>query len=124
MKKVVVSEKAPAAVGCYSHAIETGNMVFTSGQLPIDAETGKMPEGPAAQAKQALDNLKYVLEAAGATMDDVVKTTVLIQNIGDFAAINEVYATYFSKPFPARSCFEVANLPLGALVEIEAVAAK
>ncbi|WP_320006529.1 RidA family protein [Maridesulfovibrio sp.] len=124
MKKVIVSEKAPAAVGCYSHAIETGNMVFTSGQLPIDAETGKMPEGPAAQAKQALDNLKYVLEAAGATMNDVVKTTVLIQNIEDFAAINEVYATYFAEPFPARSCFEVANLPLGALVEIEAVAAK
>jgi 2-iminobutanoate/2-iminopropanoate deaminase len=124
MKKVVVSEKAPAAVGCYSHAIEAGNMIFTSGQLPVNAETGKMPEGPAAQAKQSLDNLKYVLEAAGSEMNNVVKTTVLIQNIEDFAAINVVYGTYFEEPFPARSCFEVANLPLGALVEIEAVAVK
>ncbi|WP_291329588.1 RidA family protein [Desulfovibrio sp. UCD-KL4C] len=124
MKKVIVSEKAPAAIGCYSHAIEAGNMVFTSGQLPIDATTGKMPETAAEQAKQSLENVKHILEAAGLTMDDTVKTTVYIKNIGDFPAINEVYATYFAEPFPARSCFEVGNLPLGALVEIEVIASK
>ncbi len=124
MKKVIVSEKAPAAIGCYSHAIEAGNMVFTSGQLPIDATTGKMPETAAEQAKQSLENVKHILEAAGLTMDDTVKTTVFIKNISDFPAINEVYATYFAEPFPARSCFEVGNLPLGALVEIEVIASK
>lgn len=124
MKKVIVSEKAPAAIGCYSHAIEAGNMVFTSGQLPIDAETGKIPESAAEQAKQALENVKHVLEAAGTTMDNVVKTTVYIQNMTDFPAINEVYSTFFAEPFPARSCFEVGKLPLGALVEIEVIAVK
>ncbi|SMF35729.1 RidA family protein [Desulfovibrio gilichinskyi] len=124
MKKVIVSEKAPAAIGCYSHAIEAGNMVFTSGQLPIDAATGKMPETAAEQAKQSLENVKHILEAAGLTMDDTVKTTVYIKNISDFPAVNEVYATYFAKPFPARSCFEVGNLPLGALVEIEVIASR
>ena len=124
MKKVVISEKAPAAIGCYSHAIETESMVFTSGQLPVNAETGKMPESASEQAKQSLENVKHVLEAAGTSMDNVVKTTVYIQNIEDFPAINEVYATYFSEPFPARSCFEVGKLPLGALVEIEVIAVK
>ncbi|WP_027721853.1 RidA family protein [Maridesulfovibrio zosterae] len=124
MKKVVISEKAPAAIGCYSHAIETENMVFTSGQLPINAETGKMPESASEQARQSLENVKHVLEAAGTSMENVVKTSVYIQNIEDFPAINEVYATYFSEPFPARSCFEVGKLPLGALVEIEVIAVK
>lgn len=124
MKKVIVSDKAPAAIGCYSHAIEAGNMIFTSGQLPINKETGKMPESAGEQAKQSLENVKHILEAAGATMDNVVKTSVFIQNIEDFPAINEVYSTYFGEPFPARSCFEVGNLPLGALVEIEVIAVK
>ena len=97
---------------------------FTSGQLPIDAATGKMPETAAEQAKQSLENVKHILEAAGLTMDDTVKTTVYIKNISDFPAVNEVYATYFAKPFPARSCFEVGNLPLGALVEIEVIASR
>lgn len=124
MKKAVKSDKAPAAIGCYSQAIEAGNMVFTSGQLPINKETGKMPETPAEQARQSLENVRHVLEAAGSSIDNVVKTSVFIQNIKDFAEINEVYSTYFNEPFPARSCFEVGNLPLGALVEIEVIATK
>lgn len=124
MKKVINSEEAPAAIGCYSQAIETGNLIFTSGQLPVDKNTGKMPETASEQAKQSLENVKHILEAAGTTMDNVVKTTVLISKIEDFAAVNEVYSKYFVKPFPARSCFEVGNLPLGALVEIEVIAAK
>lgn len=125
MKKVVATSAAPAAIGPYSQAICCGDLVFTSGQLPLDPVSGTMPAAIEEQTRQSLTNIKAVLEAAGLTMDDVVKTTVFLQNIGDFAAMNGVYATFFSEgKFPARSAVEVAKLPKGALVEIEAVASK
>ncbi|MDR0855420.1 MAG: Rid family detoxifying hydrolase [Christensenellaceae bacterium] len=113
-----------AAVGPYSAAVESGNLVFVSGQLPINAASGTMPDGAAAQAKESLANLKGVLENAGLTTANVVKTTVFLKNIADFAAVNEVYASFFTAPYPARSAVEVANIPKGALVEIEAIAIK
>lgn len=119
----IETTKAPGAVGPYSQAISTGDMIFTSGQLPINPATGKMAEGSIAdRAHQALKNLQAVLEAGGAKLEDVVKTTVFLSEIGDFKEVNEVYAQYFSTPFPARSAFQVAALPLGADIEIEAVA--
>ena len=125
MKKVVATAAAPAAIGPYSQAICCGDLVFTSGQLPLDPVSGTMPAAIEEQTRQSLTNIKAVLEAAGLTMDDVVKTTVFLQNMGDFAAMNGVYATFFSEgKFPARSAVEVAKLPKGALVEIEAVASK
>ena len=120
-KTVVSSDNAPAAIGPYSPGIQTGNMVFLSGQLGIDPATGKMPEGVEAQAKQSLANVEALLTAAGATFADVVKTTVYLADIADFAAFNEVYARYFTSK-PARSCVAVKDLPKGALCEIEAVA--
>lgn len=122
-KTVVSSDNAPAAIGPYSPGIQTGNMVFLSGQLGIDPATGKMPEGVEAQAKQSLANVEALLTAAGATFADVVKTTVYLADIADFAAVNEIYASKFEAPFPARSAFQVAALPAGGLVEIEVVAA-
>ncbi len=122
MKKTVTSEKAPAALGPYSHGQQFGNLVITSGQLPIDTATGAFPEGIQAQTKQSLINVQAVLEAAGAKMSDVVKTTVFIKNMNDFGAMNEVYGTFFTSDFPARTCVEVARLPKDALVEIEAIA--
>lgn len=125
MKKVIATVKAPAAIGPYSQGMEAGNLIFTSGQLGLVPETGEFAEGGAAeQAKQSLENVKAVLEAAGSSMDKVVKTTVLLKDIGDFAAVNAVYATFFTAEPPARSAFEVANLPKGGLVEIEAIAVK
>ena len=120
-KTVVSSDNAPAAIGPYSPGIQTGNMVFLSGQLGIDPATGKMPEGVEAQAKQSLANVEALLTAA--TFADVVKTTVYLADIADFAAVNEIYASKFEAPFPARSAFQVAALPAGGLVEIEVVAA-
>ena len=124
MKKVISSPRAPKAVGPYSQAIATVDTVYVSGQLPIDASTGKMPEGIEAQTRQSLTNLGYILEEAGYTFADVAKTTVLLQSIGDFGAMNGVYAEFFTKDMPARVCYEVAKLPMGALVEIDAVAVK
>lgn len=124
MKKVVSTDKAPAAIGPYSQAIEVNNMVYTSGVIPVVPETGEIPDGSKAQAKQAFANLKNLLEAAGCDMDQVIKTTVFIKEMNDFAAINEVYAEYFPAPYPARSCVEVARLPKDVMLEIEAVAAK
>ena len=121
-KTVVSSDNAPAAIGPYSPGIQAGNMVFLSGQLGIDPATGKMPEGVEAQAKQSLANVEALLTAAGTTFADVVKTTVYLADIADFAA-NEIYACKFEAPFPARSAFQVAALPAGGLVEIEVVAA-
>ena len=121
-KTVVSSDNAPAAIGPYAPGIQTGNMVFLSGQLGIDPATGKLPEGIEAQAKQSLANVEALLTAAGATFD-VVKTTVYLADISDFAAVNEIYASKFVAPFPARSAFQVAALPAGGLVEIEVVAA-
>lgn len=118
------SPAAPAAVGAYSRAIAANGFVFTSGSLGIDPATKAMPGDVKAQARQALANLKAVLEAAGTGVDRVVKATVFLTDISDFAAVNEVYSGFFAKPFPARSCFAVAALPLGAKVEIEVIAAR
>ncbi len=123
MNKTITAENAPAAVGPYCHAKLVGNILFTSGQLGLIPATGELPEGVEAQAAQALDNLKAVLAAAGMSCADVVKTTVFLADINDFAAINSIYAGYFPGEAPARSCVQVAALPKGALFEIEAVAA-
>ena len=122
-KTAIVTDKAPKALGPYSAGIKTGNMVFLSGQLGIDPATGTMPEGVAAQAEQSLKNIEALLAEAGATFDNVVKTTVLLADIADFATVNEVYASKFAEPYPARSAFAVAALPAGGLVEIEVIAA-
>ena len=124
MKKVISTNQAPAAIGPYSQAIEVNGMVYTSGIIPVVPETGEIPEGSAAQAKQALTNLSHLLEAAGTSMEKVIKTTVFIKEMNDFGAINEVYATFFEGAFPARSCVEVARLPKDVMLEIEAIAEK
>jgi 2-iminobutanoate/2-iminopropanoate deaminase len=122
--KAIKTEKAPAAIGPYSQAIEANGFVYASGQLPINPQTGQFPEGIKAQTRQSLENARAILAEAGLTMANVVKTTVLLANIEDFAAMNEVYAEFFSEPFPARSAFAVKAVPKGALVEIECIAAK
>jgi 2-iminobutanoate/2-iminopropanoate deaminase len=125
MKKVVFSEKAPAAIGPYSQAIKTEKTIYVSGQLPIDPATGNFPSDDIKdQAKQSLTNIKNILESEGYTMADVVKTTVLLADIADFKAVNEVYAEYFTGDKPARACYQAAALPLGVKVEIEAIAVK
>lgn len=124
MKKIIASPQAPKAVGPYSQAVETGGTLYVSGQLPIDAATGRMAEGVEAQTRQSLTNIGHVLREAGYDFSDVVKTTVLLQSIGDFAAMNAVYAEFFTGDKPARVCYEVAALPMGARVEIDAVAVK
>ncbi len=124
MKKVIASPLAPKAVGPYSQAIAHDQTLYISGQLPIDGATGKMADGIEAQTRQSLDNLGHILAEAGYSFDDVAKTTVLLAHIADFAAMNAVYAEYFKADKPARICFEVAALPMGALVEIDAVAVK
>ena len=124
MKNVISTDKAPAAIGAYSQAIEGNGMVYTSGIIPVDPATGNIPEGSKEQAKQALTNLSNLLQAAGTSMDNVIKTTVFIKEMNDFVAINEVYATYFTGAFPARSCVEVARLPKDVMLEIEAIATK
>ena len=120
------TDKAPAAIGPYSQAIDSGaGLVFVSGQLPIDPATGAFPEGGVKeQTRQSLTNAKAILEAAGLGLNSVVKTTVFLADMGDFAAMNEVYSQFFSAPFPARSAVAVKTLPKGALVEIECIAAK
>ncbi|EFR31688.1 RidA family protein [Eremococcus coleocola] len=123
MKKIE-SDKAPQAVGPYSQAIDAGDFVYLSGQLGIDRQTGRMAEGIEGQTQQAFINISYVLEEAGLTLDNVVKVLVLLNDIKDFAKVNEIYAQKFSEPFPARSAFAVAALPLGGLVEIEVIAKK
>ena len=124
MKKVISTTKAPAAIGPYSQAIEANGFVFASGQIPVDPETGVIPEGIEAQAEQVMKNMKNLLEAAGTSIDQVVKTSVFIKNMDDFATINGIYATYFEKDCPARSCVEVARLPKDVLIEIEAIGLK
>lgn len=123
-KQVVASDQAPKAVGPYSACIDAGETVYVSGQLGLDPSSGELAEGVEAQAKQSLANIGALLEAAGLTYDNVVKTTVLLADIDDFAAVNQVYAEVFAEPYPARSCFAVAALPKGGLVEIEAIAAR
>ena len=124
MKKIIDTTNAPSAIGPYSQAVDCGAFLITSGQVPFDPATGEfVPGGIAEQTRQSLTNVKAILEAAGLTMDHVVKTTVFLQDMGDFAAMNAVYAEFFTEGnYPARSAVEVAKLPKGALVEIEAVA--
>lgn len=124
MKKIIASPLAPKAVGPYSQAVETAGALYVSGQLPLDRSTGIMAEGIEAQTRQALTNIGHILHEAGYDYADVVKVTVLLQNISDFAAMNAVYAEFFTVDMPARVCYEVAALPMGVLVEIDAIAAK
>ena len=121
--KVISTSQAPAAIGPYSQAIHVGDLIYTSGQLPLNPATGAFPEGGIkAQTRQSLTNVKAILEAAGTDMNHVVKTTVFMADMNDFADMNAVYAEFFTEPFPARSAVAVKTLPKGALVEIEAVA--
>jgi 2-iminobutanoate/2-iminopropanoate deaminase len=122
--KAIQTDKAPAAIGPYSQAIDLGNVVYTSGQIPVNPETGEIPATIQEQTTQALQNAKAVLEAAGLSMDNVVKTLVFLSDLGEFAAMNEVYASFFRQPYPARSCVQVAAIPKGAKVEIECIAVR
>ena len=124
MKIEIKTNNAPAAIGPYSQAIEANGFVFASGQIPVNPATGEVPEGVEAQAEQVMQNMTNLLAAAGTSMEKVVKTCVFIQNMDDFAAINAIYAKYFPMPCPARSCVEVAKLPKGVLLEMEAIAIK
>lgn len=125
MKNAIATTSAPAAIGPYSQGIDAGGLVFVSGQLPIDPATGEMPEGVAEQAARSIANVEAILAEAGLGLGDVVKTTVMLADIADFAAVNAVYAERFGAPCPARSAFAVAALPKpGAKVEIEAIAAR
>ncbi len=121
-RKTISTDTAPAAVGAYSQAVRAGELLFVSGQLGLDPQSKKMVEGVEAQTAQALTNLEAILKAAGLRMENVVKTTVLLSSIDDFKAVNEVYATRFGEEPPARAAFQAAALPLGGLVEIEAIA--
>lgn len=121
-KKMVKTDKAPTAIGPYSQGIVTGNLLFTSGQLPIDPETGKLVDGSIEEkAHMVFKNLAAIAEAAGTTLETAVKTTVFLADINNFKTVNGVYAQYFKEPFPARSAFQVAALPLGADIEVEAI---
>lgn len=124
MKRIISSPLAPKAVGPYSQAVEAAGTLYVSGQLPVDGATGTVAETIEAQTHQSLDNLKAILEEGGYTLADVVKTTVLLKDIADFAAMNAVYATYFTADMPARMCYQVGKLPLDVMVEIDAVAVK
>lgn len=120
--EIISTQKAPGAIGPYSQAVRAGDMLFTSGQLGLNPETGVLAEGVRAQADQALKNLGAILREAGLDYKDVIKTVVFIKNMADFKTVNEVYAQYFTANYPARSCVEVAALPMGGLVEVECVA--
>ncbi|MBQ2641365.1 MAG: RidA family protein [Lachnospiraceae bacterium] len=125
MNRSIHTDKAPAAIGPYSQAVQAGNTVYVSGQIPIIPEKGELTEGGIeAQTRQSLTNISNILAAAGYSMKDVVKTTVLLADIADFAAMNAVYAEFFEEPYPARAAFQAAAIPKGALVEIECVAVK
>ena len=121
-KKSIITNNAPAAIGPYSQGVDLGDLVLTSGQLPIDSATGEIPEGIEAQAKQSLTNVKGVIEASGLKMENVVKMTVFLKDMETFGAMNEIYKTFFEEPYPARSAVEVARLPKDVLIEIEAIA--
>lgn len=125
MKKIISTPKAPTAIGPYSQAIEVNGLLFTSGVIPIVPSTGELVEGDIeAQAEQAIGNLAALIEAAGAKIENTIKTTVFIKNMDDFTKVNEIYAKYFTTDFPARSCVEVARLPKDVLIEIEAIVEK
>lgn len=123
-KEKIESSKVPAAIGPYSQAIKADDLIFVSGQLPIAANSNEMASTIEEQTHQSLKNIQYILEEAGSNMNNIVKTTVLLSDMNNFAKMNEVYATYFTADAPARACYEVAALPKGALVEIEAIAIK
>ncbi len=123
MKKTAISTpNAPAAIGPYSQAIEAGGLIFASGQIPVDPATGIIPEGVEAQAHQVFRNITALLEAAGSSMDQVVRTLVFLKDMNDFAAVNEIYAQYFSQPYPARSCVQAARIPKDVCIEVEVTA--
>ena len=122
MKKVIATTSAPGAIGPYSQAIDTGSFVFASGQIPVNPADGTIPEGIEAQTRQSLANVKAILAEAGLTLDNVVKTTVFLQDMNDFGAMNQVYGEVFPSPFPARSAVAVRELPKQVLVEIEVIA--
>ena len=124
MKKVIATTNAPGAIGPYSQAIDTGSFVYASGQIPLNPADGSIPEGIKAQTAQSLSNVKAILTEAGLTLDNVVKTTVFLADMADFAAMNEVYAEAFSAPYPARSAVAVRELPKQVLVEIEVIAVR
>lgn len=124
MKEIIKTDKAPSAIGPYSQGVRIGNTYFFSGQLPINVKSNLMPKTIEEQTKQSLENLKGLLESQNMDFSNVVKTTIFLDNIADFGAMNEIYASYFAEPYPARSAFEVGKLPKGALVEIEAIAVK
>lgn len=121
--KAINSTKAPSAIGPYSQAIDLGDVIFLSGQIPIDVTTGKfVGEDIKSQTRQVMENIQHVVQEAGLEMSNIVKTTILLQSMDDFAVVNDIYGEYFSLPFPARATFEVSKLPLGALIEIESIA--
>lgn len=122
--KVISTDKAPAAIGPYSQGLNAGNIVFVSGQIPVNPATGNMAETVEEQAAQSLNNIKNILAADGLTMSDVIKTSVFLADLNDFAAVNKVYATFFEEPYPARSCVQVAAIPKGAKLEIECIAVR
>ncbi|MBP5347866.1 MAG: RidA family protein [Bacteroidaceae bacterium] len=124
MKQTIATDKAPAAIGPYSQAVNLNGTLYISGQIPVNPQTGSMPDGIEAQTRQSLQNIGAILEAAGLSFNDVVKTTVLLADMAHFAAMNAVYAEFFTQDKPARACFQVAALPKGALVEIEATAGR
>ncbi|RUM34814.1 MAG: reactive intermediate/imine deaminase [Desulfobulbus sp.] len=121
-KTIISTDNAPAAIGPYSQAVRTGNTLYISGQLPLDPATKEMPEDAAAQASRSMQNIRAILEAAGCTMDSIVRCGIFVTDLGDFAAINEAYAAFFTGDYPARATVQVAALPLGAKVEIDAIA--
>ncbi|OSN09194.1 reactive intermediate/imine deaminase [Lonsdalea britannica] len=127
MSRIISTEHAPAAIGPYVQAVDLGNMVLTSGQIPVDPKTGLVPDDVSAQARQSLENVKAIVEAAGLKVSDVVKMTVFVKDLNDFATVNATYEAFFTEndaPFPARSCVEVARLPKDVKIEIEAIAVR
>jgi len=123
-KELVNSSKAPAAIGPYSQAIKTDQLIYSSGQIPLDTDENIVSDNIQDQTRQCLNNVKNVLEAGGSSLDKVIKTTVLLDDMANFAAMNEVYASFFNEPYPARSCFQVVRLPKDAKVEIEVIASR
>lgn len=121
---VISTQKAPAAIGPYSQALDLGNMLFLSGQIPVNPQTGEIPMSIEEQTTQSLCNVRSILEEAGLSMENVVKTTVFLADLNDFVAMNGIYESFFAKPFPARSCIQVAGIPKGAKVEIECIAVR
>lgn len=124
MKKIITSEKAPKAIGPYSQAVEINGILFISGQIPVNAATGKIPEGIEAQTEQVMQNIKHILEEAGYSFENVIKSTCLLSDMSNFKIMNEIYGKYYPTNPPARAAFAVKELPLGVMIEIETIAAK